>query len=45
MTEITLAIDLMSIMYMIIAIPLIITLSKLGWVICDYLKATLDLKW
>ena len=45
MTEITLAIDLMSIMYMIIAIPLIITLSKLGWVICDYLKAILDLKW
>ena len=45
MTEITLAIDLINMIYMIIAIPLIITLSKLGWVICDYLKAILDLDW
>ena len=45
MTETIIAIDLMTIIYVIIAIPLIVTLSKLGWVIGKYLQAMLDLKW
>ena len=45
MTETIVAIDLMTIIYVIIAIPLIVTLSKLGWVMGKYLQAMLDLKW
>ena len=45
MTETIIAIDLMSLIYVIIGIPLIVTLSKVGWVIGEYLNATLDLKW
>lgn len=45
MTETIIAIDLMSLIYIIIAIPLIVTLSKAGWVVGEYLNATLDLKW
>ena len=45
MTEIIIAIDLISLIYIIVAIPLIVTLSKAGWAVGEYLKAILDLKW
>lgn len=39
------AIDLMSLIYCLIIIPLIITLSKFGWVLAKYCESMLDLKW
>ncbi len=39
------SIDVMSIIYIAIAIPFIVIVSKLGWVVGEYLKAMLDLKW
>ena len=45
MTETIIAIDLISLIYVIVAIPLIVTLSKAGWSVGEYLNATLDLKW
>ena len=45
MTEIIYAIDLMSLIYVVIAIPVIITTSKVGWVLGKYLEAMYDLKW
>lgn len=45
MTEIIYAIDLMSLIYVVIAIPVIITTSKVGWVSGKYLEAMYDLKW
>ena len=39
------SIDVMSIIYITIAIPVIVIVSKLGWVVGEYLKAMLDLKW
>ena len=45
MTETIIAIDLMSLIYVIVAIPLIVTLSKVGWVVGEYLNGMLDLKW
>lgn len=45
MTEIIYAIDLMSLIYIVIAIPVIVTISKVGWVLGKYLEAMCDLKW
>lgn len=45
MTEIIYAIDLMSLIYVVIAIPVIVTASKVGWVLGKYLEAMCDLKW
>lgn len=39
------AIDVMSIIYVTIAIPIIVIVSKFGWVLGEYLKAILDLRW
>lgn len=44
MTEI-IAIDLMSLIYCLIIIPLIATLSRLGWAFAKYIEAMWDLKW
>ena len=45
MTETIIAIDLISLIYVIVAIPLVVTLSKVGWSVGEYLNAMLDLKW
>lgn len=39
------AIDLMSLIYLFVVIPSIVTLSKLGGVFGEYCKSMLDLKW
>jgi hypothetical protein len=44
MTEI-IAIDLMSLIYCLIIIPLIVGLSRLGWAFGKYVEAMWDLKW
>ena len=45
MSEIIYAIDLMSLIYVVIAIPVIVTTSKVGWVLGRYLEVMCDLKW
>ena len=39
------AIDLTSLIYLLIIIPLIMTLSRIGWALGKYLEAMWDLKW
>ncbi len=39
------AIDFMSLIYCLIVIPSIVTLSKFGWVFGEYTKSMLDLRW
>ena len=39
------AIDLMSLIYLLVVIPSIVILSKLGWTFGEYCKSMLDLKW
>ena len=39
------AVDLTSLLYLLIIIPLIVTLSRVGWALGKYLEAMWDLKW
>lgn len=39
------AIDLTSLIYLLIIIPLIVTLSRIGWALGRYLEAIWDVKW
>ena len=39
------AIDFMSIVNIVIAIPVIVTLSVLGWGVGKYITTMLDLRW
>ena len=39
------AVDLTSLLYLLIIIPLIVTLSRVGWALGKYLEAIWDLKW
>lgn len=39
------AVDLTSLIYLLIIIPLIVTLSRVGWALGKYLEAMWDLKW
>lgn len=39
------AVDLTSLIYLLIIIPLIVTLSRVGWALGRYLEGIWDLKW